>query len=145
MNKSKCGIGALVLGVCAALLAAGCKSTAAADSRFIATIEVGEDQDRSVQVPPKASAGDAFEVTIVTYVGRGCEESAGVEVVVQGLSARVTPFTRQNGLNCPGQYATATVTAPVRFSTAGDAVVLIRGMSDITNDTIEVVRTVHVQ
>jgi hypothetical protein len=100
--------------------------------RTIGSIPVGSGP-RVVETPDTVRAGRAFLVTINTFGGSGCGSPAGVDLVVTGLLASVTPYDRVPRSDsavhwgCPADFSPRPHPVRITFPTAGLGVIRVRG------------------
>ena len=95
-----------------------------------------------VELPASVLAGEAVEVTVVTY-GDGCTRKGDTEVEISDLSAEVTPYDWEVTQLPPDTACTLELrlyehTATLRFDRAGTAQVIIRGREEPSGEVIAV-------
>ncbi|MFQ5691163.1 MAG: hypothetical protein ACE5HQ_12935 [Gemmatimonadota bacterium] len=115
--------------------------------RVLGTLEISEFDPVKVALPEVVSRNVGFDVVVRTY-GGGCTERGDTKVTVKGLSATVVPFDFElvgPTLNCPDILRSLTHAVELRFAQAGLARVVVRGWSELQQDTIDVERTVLVR
>jgi hypothetical protein len=131
----------------AALLAvttAACGSPTVSDRvRALGEIAGYNSDDPKIDV---RQSGRTVEVEVVTY-GGGCHEAGETEVLVDGLTATISPYdyTAYPGTSCTRELRTFVHRATVQFAAAGAARVRVRGLdvrtrtaANMTGDTLVV-------
>ena len=94
-------------------------------------------------VPATATAGEPFDVTVVTY-GGGCIEKGETTVRFEGLQAEIRPYdfdTQPASGDCPAILRAHGHTASVMFAEAGEAKVVFYGLREDATGTANVSHT----
>ena len=115
------------LAICFVLLGACSILTGPERRRVIGVIDP-ESGLVSLRAPDTAAARTPFEVTVTTYGSSTCTRADGAEVSVTGVIAEIVPydFERVEG-TCTADLAPFPRDVALRFDTAGEAVVRVRG------------------
>lgn len=120
----------------------GCGDATGPRETFLGTIETDlpDLHPRSITVPRIVRSQTPFDVEVVTYFHRRCEEVGPTQVEVEGLRAVVVPFDQKSrGPEfCPDLTDFGIHRASVQFETSGTGTPIVRGWSDMARDTIEV-------
>jgi len=91
-----------------------------------------------LEMPARAIAGVAFEITVTT-VGSGiCTRADGASVAVSGLVADVTPWDRLAPARavCTDDLAPFPRRVTLRFSSPGTATIRLHGRGGLTYDAV---------
>ena len=94
-------------------------------------------------VPATATAGEPFDVTVVTY-GAGCIEKGETTVQVDGLQTAIRPYdvdTQPASGDCPAILRAHEHNASVTFAEAGEAKVVFYGLREDETGTLNVSHT----
>lgn len=103
-------------------------------------------ESSSITVPDTASVWRPFQVEVVTYHLRTCEEPAGADVRYEGMTATVTPYIRSVGTgNCPSHGKASPVRAVLFFTRRGTATVRFNVLQDERDPPVDVEYTVEVR
>jgi hypothetical protein len=97
-----------------------------------------------VDVPPSATAGVPFTMSVTTY-GGGCIAEAETVVQVNGWRADVVPYQRVSIGLCTQELRITKREASVTFAVPGQAVVRVIGRDQPADELIEVKRIVVVR
>lgn len=131
------------------LLAAGCSLGTDPDRvRVLGQIAGYLEGDPQVSLEQD---GRAITVRVTTY-GSGCHTPGETDVVVEGLTATITPwdYTAPPGTGCTDQLLSFEHRVAVQFASSGTAELRIRGIdigsrsaTNMVGDTLVVTRTVE--
>lgn len=117
-----------------ALALAACSSaTGTNQKRVVGLISIYNDRETPsvLAVPDTVSAGATFTAEVMTFGSSSCTRAAGAEVSTEGRVAEIVPFDFQAtgaGVACTDDLRGFRRSVPLRFATAGDALVRVRGV-----------------
>lgn len=100
-----------------------------------------------LQVPASVRQGVPFTATVTTHGSGSCLRADGAEVVVTGLTARITPYDqrRTGNVACTDDLAPYPRTVTLRFDTAGEATIQVIGRALVSDAPREYTTTLTVE
>lgn len=96
--------------------------------RMVGAIDAGGTLERVIEAPSAVSRGQSFAITVSTF-GNSCVSPAGADVVIDGLTATITPYDVVAGGTCLDYLKPYPRALQLSFGQAGEAIIRVKGRS----------------